>query len=117
MLKIRSSTCRGSNSGICPDVRKIIHWGPSQDVEQYLQETERAGRDGKESMALLYVADLVASHAEPSMKDYYKNSTACRRQFLLKSFESGSDCEQAIDDPANGNTVDLEPYHQHPRSS
>ena len=26
----------------CPDVRKVIHWGPSSDIEQYLQETGRA---------------------------------------------------------------------------
>ena len=27
----------------CPNVRCIIHWGPSQDIELYLEET---GRDG-----------------------------------------------------------------------
>ena len=23
----------------CPNIRQIIHWGPSSDVESYLQET------------------------------------------------------------------------------
>ena len=27
----------------CPDVRKVIHWGASEDIELYLQETGRAG--------------------------------------------------------------------------
>ncbi len=40
----------------CPDVRTIIHWGPSPDSESYLQETGRAGRDGRQSFAVLYYA-------------------------------------------------------------
>lgn len=27
----------------CPNVRRVIHWGPSSDIESYLQETGRAG--------------------------------------------------------------------------
>ncbi len=30
----------------CPNVRRIIHWSPSQDMEQYVQETGCTGRDG-----------------------------------------------------------------------
>ena len=38
-----------------PDVRTIIHYGPCSDIESYFQECSRAERDGKESIALLYV--------------------------------------------------------------
>ena len=29
----------------CPNIRRVIHWGPSGDIESYLQETGRAGHD------------------------------------------------------------------------
>ena len=37
----------------CPNVRRIYQWGASSDVEAYIQETGRAGRDGKPAEALL----------------------------------------------------------------
>ena len=37
----------------CPDVRQVIHLGPPSDIECYVQETGRAGRDGLPALALL----------------------------------------------------------------
>ena len=37
----------------CPDVRHVIHWGVPTDVEMYVQESGRAGRDGKLSCAVI----------------------------------------------------------------
>ncbi len=37
----------------CPDVRQIVHVGLCDDINSYLQETVRAGRDGQTSMATL----------------------------------------------------------------
>ena len=54
----------------CPNVRRIIHWGPSSDVEQYLQETGRAGRDGLPAQAILYNIELIGVTVEESMKLY-----------------------------------------------
>ncbi len=39
----------------CPDVQSIIHLGPSDDLESYIQETGRAGRDGQTAYAKLLI--------------------------------------------------------------
>ena len=37
-----------------PNIRTVIHFGPSASVEDYLQESGRPGRDGTLSNAILY---------------------------------------------------------------
>ena len=37
----------------CPDVRQVIHWGVPDDAEMYIQESGKAGRDGKPASAML----------------------------------------------------------------
>ena len=39
----------------CPNIRKIYHWS---DIEQYVQETGRAGRDGKTATATIFEGRL-----------------------------------------------------------
>jgi ATP-dependent DNA helicase RecQ len=40
-----------------PDVRLIVHWQHPASVEDYLQEFGRAGRDGKQSLAVLFTSE------------------------------------------------------------
>ena len=81
----------------CPDVRQIIHVGMPEDVESYVQETGRAGRDGKHALATLLKARSYHT-CERSIKDYTMNDSQCRRDALFESMEnyqhchSGSNC-------------------------
>ena len=38
----------------CVHVCQVIHWGPSLDIESYVQECGRAGRNGLPSNAVLF---------------------------------------------------------------
>ena len=33
----------------CPDIKRVIHWGPPSTLEQYAQESGRVGRNGNEA--------------------------------------------------------------------
>ena len=76
----------------CPNIRRVIHWGPSADVEAYLQETGRAGRDGLPATAILYFTNIDLGQIEnESIKEYCRNKTSCRRHMLLKDFDDPAD--------------------------
>ena len=72
----------------CSNVRRIMHWGASDDVEQYLQESGRAGRDHLLAHAILYhkVPDVVTRDLSEDMKEYCINKSVCRRTMLFKKF-------------------------------
>lgn len=72
-----------------PNIRKIIHWGPPGDLEMYLQQTGRGGRDGQQCAALLYFSskDLDSDIVTSDMKEYCLNKTMCRRKLLMAHFE------------------------------
>ena len=65
----------------CPNIRYVIHWGSSTDVEMYLQETGRAGRDGKQLIAILY--NISGQYHVDLMKQYIKSKT----EILLQHFD------------------------------
>ena len=70
----------------CKGIQSIIHWKPPNNLEEYIQEVGRGGREGKATTALLCLTTKCLTNVEPSMKDYCNNTIRCRRDILMSHF-------------------------------
>ncbi len=72
----------------CPCVRQIIHWGIPEDVEMYIQESGRAGRDGESARAIIvkHPCDLNLKRTSQQMIDFCTSTAQCRRSILYSDF-------------------------------
>ncbi len=104
-----------------PDVRFVIHYDIPKSIENYYQETGRAGRDGLEGRCIAFYAHKDILRLEKFLKDKplserelsaqlmeeviaYSETSECRRVFLLHYFGehfATADCNNMCDNCRN----------------
>ena len=70
------------------DVRTIIDYGPPREMEDFVQQIGRAGRDGKPSKAVLLYNGLHLRNCDKNIKEYCSSNSGCLRKLLLAEFGS-----------------------------
>ncbi|SMN01451.1 ATP-dependent DNA helicase RecQ [uncultured Candidatus Thioglobus sp.] len=80
----------------CRDVRQIVHVGAPDDIESYIQETGRGGRDGEPTLASLLIVNRMNRFCEKSMIKYQQNKTMCRRDLLFQDTDNYSRLELGV---------------------
>lgn len=68
------------------DIRQVIHYGPPRQVDDFVQEIGRAGRDGKPAKSVLFFNGHHLKKCEETMKTYAKSKDHCLRKLLLDKF-------------------------------
>ena len=74
----------------CKGFNRVIHFGPSQNLESYMQECGRAGRNGNSTMCYLIYNGLLTSRCSDDMKDFI-HTEGCHRECVAKHFTSSTD--------------------------
>ena len=71
-----------------PNIRQVLHYGALPDLESYLQELGRRGRDGKPCKVTLYYRPFHLAHCDEHMRNFWQNiERKCRRKILMSYFK------------------------------
>ena len=94
---IFATVALGMGINLC-DVNTIIHYGGMNTIDDYFQESGRGGRSGEKARSIVYWKPIdcpkrkelssTRDHETAAVRRYLENDTSCRRNMLLKYFDS-----------------------------
>ena len=87
-LRVVVATVAFSMGIDCQNISCVVHWGPSDTVEDYVQEIGRAGRNTKAACALAFYSNSDKVHMDTSMVEYSTVHNQCKRVQLFSGFDS-----------------------------
>ena len=98
------------------NINTVIHYGTPQSLEDYFQESGRAGRSGGDAVSTIYWKPVdcpvrkqpatLRDHECITVRRYLENATICRRKWILGYFDVQLNAEASrCCDNCSNNTV------------
>ena len=73
-----------------PDVRFVIHLGPPRSIVDHVQQSGRAGRDGKQAYNVIVTSNKNLAYCEGDVRDFAR-AKDCLRKALMKPLDVAVD--------------------------
>ncbi|KAK3101805.1 hypothetical protein FSP39_006474 [Pinctada imbricata] len=70
-----------------PNINIIVHWGAPHNIQGYMQQSGHAGRDGTQSLSIIYYhpSDISTVATDTQTREFCLLQS-CRRKFLIQQF-------------------------------
>ena len=84
-LRVIIATCAFGLGIDIPDIVRVVNWGSPNTLEDLVQQSGRAGRNGISAESILIYKNP-GRNVSNAVKEYEENTVMCHRMLLYKDF-------------------------------